>query len=180
MTTLLACVDGGQTTMAADTYTTICGRPQPDSARKIRQYAPTNTAKVLLGTAGDGSIHNILDGSGFELPTLDHLTQGVGTDTDWQRWANQTAYRIHRTVSPATGAHLLACANRLWTLLGAQAIFHPAGRAALGTGADAALGALEAFVVSEGTDREWAVGAAVRIACRLDVDSNEPIQTETI
>lgn len=178
MTTVLAAVDGASVVMGADSCTNVYARPIPGSVTKIVRM-DAGDRDVLLGVAGDGGIPALL--STLRLPDAPEDGEPTGL------WASQVAMLISRAAVEAglcedgrMDSHLvLGFAGQVWTLTHGQAIAHPDGRAAVGSGEGPAIGALDALLLT-GMDAPSAVRLGVEIACRRDRYSMQPIQLEVL
>lgn len=177
MTTLAAIAKDGQVWMAADSMTTVYDRPIPNAARKIRRL-PVGHAEALIGVCGDGGLADLLT-TRVTLPSL----EGMG---DLQIWAAHVAYVVTDRAIEAgltedgrvDGHFLLGHAGQLWTLIHAQAIPHPDGIAALGSGEALAIGAIDALEASN--DPVQTLGRALQIACHRDRYSAGPVYVELV
>lgn len=181
MTTVVAYAKGEHTIMAADTMTNVYDRPVP-SARKIMRIGTTDQAgQLLLGCAGSGAAPALIEAqcSVESLPDFEN-------SRDRNAWATAVAstvtglYLEHQLVDGGLldGTLLLASHGYLWTLTHHQAIAHPDGMAAIGSGEGPALGALHALIDSRVAPKK-AVEKACEIGIRLDRYSGGPIQLMT-
>lgn len=164
MTTVAAVSDGEHVWMAADSLVNVYDRPIIGGVRKIRRLPVSESSDALIGFCGDGGLADLLDAR-VTLPP-------APADGDLQQWAASVSYAVTDAAVEAglvedgriDGHLLLAYRGRLWTLLHAQAIPHPDGVAALGSGEGLAIGAIR----------------AVEIACLRDRYSGMPMQIEMI
>lgn len=178
MTTVVACCDGDNVVMAADTCTNVYERPIVGGAVKIA-YVDAGDETVIVGFAGAGGLAGVVPTLKFEDPPED--------GEDPQAWAHGVAMAVTQAALEANlvedgqmdGHLLLGWRGRLWTLVHAMAIPHPDGRAALGSGEGPAIGALDAFLQT-GMRPVEAVRLAAEIACRRDRYSMPPIQLEVL
>lgn len=177
MTTVAAVASGGSVYMAADTCTNVYDRPIA-SARKLRTLA-AGGERILLGLCGDGALADLAE---TELHLEDPPHDGA---------AHLFAVHVARRLTTLSvdfglvqdgrmdGSAVLGWRGRLWTLVHQQAIPHPDGIAAVGSGEGPAIGALDALLAN-GVDPAAAVLRAVEIGCARDRYSEPPIQVETL
>ena len=179
MTTVVALVTAGAAWMAADTTTNVYDRPVV-SAKKICRLETGDGSEVLIGFAGEGAGPAIARRhlSIEERPSLD-------APGDCDDWANAVASAITELYvdrgmvdgQRIDGTIVLAIPGHLWTITHHQAIRHPDGMAAIGSGEGPALGALHAL-----TSSSWEPGEAMRKACEigilLDRFSGGPVDLE--
>ncbi len=178
MTTVVAVAVGGAVFMAADSMTNVYERPVA-SARKIVRLA-AGDGEVLIGFAGDGGLPGALVAN---LKIDGQPAEGE----DPQAWAWSVASATTEIGVEAglvengrlDGNLLLGWRGRLWTLVHRQAIPHPDGRGALGSGEGPAIGALDAFMAM-GMEPAEAVTRAVQIGCNRDRYSGGPIRLEVL
>lgn len=181
MTTLVAAAIDGQIAMAADTLTNVYNRPIIGGATKIRRVKMHGCPNVLLGIAGCGGL--VAAASQITLPDEPDTTD----DAACQEWAMAVAVVLNRWAVEAgitqdgrmDGSVLLGWGGRLWTCSEVQAIPHPDGRAALGSGEGPAIGALDALLLL-GCPLEEAVRSAAEIGIDRCRYSARPIQVETL
>lgn len=167
--------------MAADSQVSICERPMPGAVKKVlRVPAAGDDGEVLLGIAGDGALAGLVR----QFVTIDAVPAEA---EDPQPFADQVALLIsslareHGVLDDdrLAGMLLLGWDGRLWTIVHAQAIPHLDGIGAVGSGADAALGAVHALL-ELGEQPLEAVVRAVQIAARLDLNTAEPIHIDML
>ncbi len=187
MTTIVAAARHGSVWMAADSLVSVCERPLPGAVRKILRLPVgepgPGQGEALLGVAGDGALCGL-----FRQLVRFGEVGATGTPVgDAQSWADRDAWmltgiaREHGVLDNdrMDGMLLLAHAGQLWTVVHSQALPHPDGLAAVGSGADAALGAVTAFLRT-GTSPWRSVAEAVDIAIRFDINSAGPVQSEEL
>lgn len=170
MTVVAAYARDGVVAMAADTAAGSEDR-QVLGVRKIRRIR-CGTEPALLSCEGFGGI------ACFLAREWDPGTPPLDDDLDgWQAWADNAASHagalLHNADLPLTAtsndgltchdASLLAVAGRLIYIYTHQAVVIPHGPAALGSGADLAIGFLHG---TDTSDPKAAVGGAVELACR--------------
>lgn len=180
MTTVAAIARDGVVHMAGDMLTNIYDRPMPGSARKILRGEAVGGAELLFGVSGDGALLGLIDAE-LDVP------RPPRAGADPQRWAHQIAIAVtriaveHSVVDEGrlSGCVLLGFAGRVWTLTHAQAIPHPDGVAAIGSGEGLAIGALDALL-GMGVEPRGALLRAVSIAAARDRYTGEPVQEETL
>lgn len=178
MTVIAAVARDGRVVMGADRQTN-CENHAVHGARKIRRIPVGDTGGyVLLAAAGNGAMPNLL---------AQHLkveqTPGPDDDTpavqDWADVIASAATEVLAGTEPAMltggnhdeprsmdGALLLALRGRLFYLFTHQTAYVPDGVAALGSGADVALGAMH-VALDRGDAPDAAVTSAVALACRF-------------
>lgn len=180
MTTVVGLARDGRVWMAADSQVSLCDRPMPGSVTKIlRLPVGGDGGEVLLAIAGDGALSALarrflkigcLPGPGADGVTdfVDQIAQDMSE-----------LAREHGVLEEGrmAGTLLLGWNGRVWTLVHSQAIPHPDGLAAVGSGGDAALGAMDALL-DLGVDPAEAVVRAVRIAIGRDINSAGPVAAE--
>jgi ATP-dependent protease HslVU (ClpYQ) peptidase subunit len=180
VTTVIGVARDGLVHMAGDTTTNVYDRPIPGGVRKILRLETADGFEVMVGISGDGALAGIAD-CDLEVPAA------PAPGADPQRWAHLLASRLTQAAMAAgcvedgrmSGSVLLGWDGRLWTLAHAQAIPMPDGIGAIGSGEGIAIGAVDALL-SMHVPPGVAVLQAVRIACRRDRYSAEPIQEETL
>lgn len=178
MTTVAAVARAGRVHMAADSRTNVYDRPV-DSVRKVLRMS-CGDFEFLLGVSGDGGLPGLL-GAHWQLE------DGPVSGEDMQPWAHKVAEAVTdlaRTWGMVDEGRLnsnliLGAGGRLWTLSHAQAICHPDGIAAIGSGEGPAIGAIDALL-ARGVDPAKAVSEAVAIAIVRDPHSAGPIHTESL
>lgn len=178
MTTIAALADGHTVWMAADTLTNVYERPVFGAARKIRRISLAGEAECLIAASGEG---------GFADMVTRHLKlDGIPGQDDADDWAASVAEAItdlgvergFTEQGRLAGSLLLGWGGRLWTVVHAQAIAIPAGIAALGSGEGIAMGAMGHARDTGCSDDAFTVRSAVRIACRYDKHTAEPIHVQ--
>ncbi len=169
----------GRVWMAADSLVSVCDRPMPGSVRKILRLPVGGGGEVLLAIAGDGAL------AGLARRFL-KIGPAPGSGEDQVAdFADQIAQDLSALATEHGVLHegrmdgmlLLGWGGRVWTLVHAQAIPHPDGLAAAGSGGDAALGAMDALL-GLGTEPAEAVVRAVQIAIGRDINSGGPVAVE--
>ncbi len=181
MTTLMGLAVDGMVFMAADSQVSLFERPMPGAVRKILRMPVGDGGEVLLGIAGDGALAGLARRF-LRIPSAPGPDEADVTD-----FAEQVAQgmselaRDHGIVEDGrmAGTLLLGWGGRIWTIVHSQAIPHRDGVAAAGSGGDAALGALDAFL-SMGVSPGDAVVRAVMIAVGRDINSAPPISVELL
>lgn len=185
MTTVCALARNGQIWMAADTRNNVYDRPIIAGAHKIqRRMVEAANGDLLLGLAGDGCIQQLT-----HKLKVDYLPDDADSN-DAQSWADAIATGITDIALEAAVTNdagrmdallLLGAVGRVWTLTHHQAIPHPDGIAAIGSGEELAIGALEAMLSLDlgAEPGEWLVKRAVSIACQYDIYSDEPVEAMT-
>ncbi|HEX6969132.1 MAG TPA: hypothetical protein VF174_10020 [Micromonosporaceae bacterium] len=179
MTTVAALAVDGAVYMAADTMTNVYDRPVA-SGRKILRM-PAGDGEVLIGISGDAGLPGAL------LANLKIDGQPAdGEDPESWAWAvasaiTDIAVEAGLVESGRLDGHLLlACRGRLWTIAHRQAIWHPDGRGAIGSGEGPAIGALDAFLLMDYMGPAEAVARAVKIASERDRYTGGTIQVEAL
>ena len=181
MTVIAAWADGTTVFMAADSCVEQNGTVW--SAQKTVRMTTGDGKPFLLGWTGDRAAFGLVK-HGL---TVD-LAPDPNDTEDCDQWALTIAHAITELCADATPAivdhtsmaaqFLLAHAGRLWLLATFEAMPID-GYMAIGTGRDAALGALHA-ATSWGLSPEDAVNIAVEAGCAVDVNCRGPIQTVTL
>lgn len=180
MTTIAALVLDGTVHMAADSCNNVYDRPIIGGAQKIIRH-PAGDGEVLLAVTGSGGIMRI-------IPQRLHVEAAPSGGEDPQSWADAVAFaltelcveaRMLNTDGVMDGTVLLGWNARLWSLTHMQAIPHPDGVGALGTGEGPAIGVIDALRARDGNGRDI-VTEAVRVACHRDRYSAEPVQYEAL
>lgn len=178
MSTVVACARDGHIWMAADTQTNIYNRPMY-SAQKIHRYR-IGGHETLIGVTGNGALSGLIS----SLTNPDVVPDFPADKLP------QFAYKVATAITKAAmdlgvvddgtldGALLLGCRGQLWTIFHAQAIHHPDGRAALGSGEGPAIGALDALLDLADWEPAAAVQRAVEIAMNRDRHTGGVVQTE--
>lgn len=181
MTTVIGLAREGVVFMAADSQVSLCERPMPTVKKILRLPVGDDGAEVLLALAGDGALISLarrfLKFESVPGPDEDELTD----------FADQLAIgmaelaREHGALDEGrmAGMLLMGFAGRLWTVLHSNVVPHPDGLAAVGSGGDAALGAMDAML-GFGVDPAEAVVRAVQIAIGRDVNSAGPVNLEIL
>ncbi len=178
MTVIAALVHGGQVWVASDsTGVDGSGRRWPNARKLTRVPVGRRGDYAVLGFCGHSGLSALTRGGQVELPVEPHDED----DDDADAWADGVARAVTGMVvdaSPAlveddghmAGQGLLALRGRIWGVTE-----HSAYRfdryAAIGSGGDLALGALE--ILAEQVESEWmtpadALRRAVAIACKWD------------
>jgi ATP-dependent protease HslVU (ClpYQ) peptidase subunit len=181
MTTLVAAAQDDLIVMAADTMTNVYDRPIIGGAKKIRRLKVGGSPNALVGFAGCGGLV-----AAATHITIDE-TPDPTDDVACQEWAMQVAVQLNRWAVETgitqdgrmDGSVLLGWHGRLWTCSEVQAIPHPDGRAALGSGEGPAIGALDAFLAC-GKPLGEAVLAAAQVGVSRCRYSEAPIQVELL
>jgi ATP-dependent protease HslVU (ClpYQ) peptidase subunit len=179
LTTVLSVARDGQVWMAADSLVSVCDRPMPGAVKKVLRL-PAGDGYFLLGIAGDGA----LAGLARRFMRV-NVVPGAGDDP--QEFADDVAQmltelaREHGILDEGRmdGTLLLGWGGQLWTVVHAQALPHPDGTGAVGSGADAALGAVDALL-GVGVQPVEAVVRAVQIAIGRDINSDAPVLVEVL
>lgn len=181
MTTIAAFVLDGTIHMAADSCNNVYDRPIISGAQKIIRH-PAGDGEVLLAVTGSGGIMRM-------IPQRLHIEAvPVEGDDDPQQWADAVAFALTELCVDAhllnsdgqmDGTVLLGWNGRLWSLTHMQAIPHPDGVGALGTGEGPAIGVIDALR-RRSADGHAIVTEAVRVACHRDRYSAGPIQYEAL
>lgn len=178
MTTVVGYARGQHTILAGDSATNVYDRPVI-SAVKVRRYRTTSgDGSYLLGFAGDGAGPAIVSRhhSVERLPNFadradrDGWAAAIGT-------AITEAYTDHLLLSDGRmdSNLLLAARGHLWTITHHQAIPHPDGLGAIGSGEGPALGALHALL-ARGEHPVDAVVQACKVGILLDRYSDAPVR----
>jgi ATP-dependent protease HslVU (ClpYQ) peptidase subunit len=177
LTTVVAVARGGEVHMAGDTLTNVYERPVVGAARKVLRIR-AGSSEVLVGVSGEGALGGLLPAH-LKIDDVPP-TPGVAFE-----WANAVAV----AVSEIAEAHhclddgrldatlLLGWNGLLWTVTHHQAVPHPDGVAAIGSGEGPGIGAVDAFLQVGYTPRD-AVQAAVRVAISRDKHSAAPTMYE--
>lgn len=188
MTTVCAVARNGTVVMAADSMTTVYDRPIY-GARKIIQLAVADArndfdnSTLLIGCSGDGAYAGLLRNGHYHVDAI------PDPDVDAQPWATAVAQGITElgiehglTDDGRLDAHLLlGWRGQLWTLVHQQAIYHPDGIAAIGSGEGPAIGAIDyALATGYADDLPGLLTAAVTIGIRRDRYSGGTIYAESI
>ncbi len=180
MTTVVGLGRGGRVWMAADSLVSVCDRPLPGSVRKIlRVPVGGDGGDALVGVAGDGALAGLVR-QFVRLDEVPELTdEGLTGFADGFAVTVSALARDHGVLDDGrmAGMVLLGYAGRVWTVVHAQAIAHPDGLEAVGSGADAALGAMDVLLEGE-HDPGAALMVAVQVAIGRDVNSGPPVQLE--
>lgn len=171
MTTVVAVARDGLVHMAADSATNVYDRPVLGVV-KIRTHEAKDSARMLLGYAGDGALPSVVAAHLI----IDAAPRIEDDDQKHQVWAEAVARAItelaieHNLTEGGrlTSNVILGFHGRVWTLTHMQAIQHHDGLAALGSGEEPALGAVLAGLALGETDMPKLVHLAVGIACALD------------
>jgi ATP-dependent protease HslVU (ClpYQ) peptidase subunit len=172
MTTIAAACDGDLVWMAADTATCVQGNTARGAAVKVYELKVSGQQKrALIGVTGSGALARF-------QPELPEITES-GLD-DWaSRCADQfTDWAFERQLTEdgqIDGKLLLGFQGRLWVLLKYQTVPIQETVAAIGSGADFALGALHQWSLETPRDAQRAVREAVEVACYYDPNCEEPI-----
>jgi ATP-dependent protease HslVU (ClpYQ) peptidase subunit len=181
VTTVVGLAVDGMVFMAADSQVSLCERPMPGAVRKILRLPIDSGGEVLLGIAGDGAL------AGLARRFLKIATAPGSDEADVVDFVERIAQgmsevaRDHGIVEEGrmAGLLLLGWGGRVWTLVHSQAIPHLDGVAAVGSGGDAALGAVDALR-GFGVDPWDAVVRAVTIAIGRDINSAGPVRVEVL
>lgn len=182
MTTVVGLARGGVVYMAADSQVSLCERPMPTVNKILRLPVGADGAQVLLGLAGDGALASLAR----RFLKFD-LAPGEGDEDELTDFADQVAItmaelaRDHGALDEGrmAGMLLMGFAGRLWTVLHSNVVPHPDGLAAVGSGGDAALGAMDAMEPFS-VDPAEAVVRAVQIAIGRDINSAAPVNVEIL
>lgn len=170
MTTVVAYARDGHTVMAADSMINIYDRPVAGFAKIDRRQTTSGDGCYLLGFAGEGAGPSILRAHST-VECLPDLTD----ETDRNAWANTVAQAVTDTYAEhlllddgRMGSNLiLAVRGHVWTITHQQAIPHPDGYAAIGSGEGPAIGALHALI-THGSHPVDAVVQACETGIRFD------------
>lgn len=190
MTTVLGVARDGHVWMAADSQVSICDRPMPGAVKKVLRLPAGEDGQdgeVLLGISGDGALAGLARQFLKVAATPVLGADGRFEDRDAQDFADQIAMtmtsiaREHGVVDDdhMDGMLLLGWGGRLWTMLHSQAIPHIDGVGAVGSGSDAALGAVHALLALPWEPLESVV-RAVQIAIGLDLSSAAPVHVDVL
>lgn len=172
MTVVAACTDGTTVWMAADTATNVQGRPVPNAARKIRTLFVSGgqTASPLFAVAGDGALARFdqqeIDAPGRDLDDWAGDVASLLTDWAMERGLSEDGH--------LDGTGLLGFDGRLWVLAHHSAIPVEAYQA-IGSGGDAAVGAMHAALACGVKPGPELVHIAVKAALDLDYYCAAPI-----
>lgn len=177
MTCIAALARDGRIAMAGDSRNNVHDRPIIGAAAKVR-HRMTSDGKdqMLFGVSGDGALMVL-------VRDRLHVDEAPKPDADPHPWADAVAIALTELALEASirdqdgrldGSALLGWNGRLWTLTHMQAIPHPNGVAAIGSGSDYAIGVMSALA---GQDLEPAeiVTRAVACACEHDPWCAQPI-----
>ncbi len=185
MTTVIGFARGGVVYMAADSQVSLCERPMPTVNKILRLPVGDGGAELLLAVAGDGALASLarrfLKFESVPGPDEDELTDFV----DQIAIGMGELAREHGALDEGrmAGMLLLGFAGRLWTVLHSNAVPHPDGLAAAGSGGDAALGAMDAMLAMGRVDQVGptdSVVKAVLIAIGRDINSGAPVTVEIL
>lgn len=192
MTTVVALAQDGNVHMAADTTTNVYDRPI-FGVRKICRVEILGI-RALIGVSGDGAFCHL-------LPVAINASESALLRDKTVRSAGDSDTHIAHTIAEAltelavarglvddgrmNGNFLLGFKGQLWTLVHQQAIAHPDGLAAIGSGEGPAMGCLWALATREGGGRlpmtpGLAVTYACRAAIRFDRYSGGVVQVESV
>lgn len=176
MTVVAAYAVDGAVHMAADSMNNVYDRPVPGGAVKIVR-CDVGSEPMLIGVCGDGCLASLA------LRRLD-VPPVNGDEDDWAfevATALTTLAVEHGVTNDGRidGTLLLGWRGRVWTLTHHQAIPHPDGIAAVGSGEGPAIGVLDALTEC-GVDPRSAVETAVAVAIRRDRYCGGPIQYERL
>lgn len=181
MTTVVAAARDGIVAMAADSLTNVYERPIVNGARKIRRIK-VGEGEALLGFCGSGG----LTAAVYDIKFDDE--PDPAKDADVAQWAATVAGALQDWAADAglteggriDGSILLGWRGRLWTISEIQAIPHPDGRAALGSGEGPAIGALDVLLDHLDADLPDAVIEAVKVGINRDRNSAAPFYLEVL
>lgn len=178
MTVVAALAYADRVVMAADRLTNYGGTGVYMSDNKIRRIATRSTGEhVLFAASGHGAMLAVI-GRHLKIESMPIDSEDEDDVQDWadaianaitELMADQTPPILHGNDGDETtinGALLLGWRGHLFYLFTHHAVRVHDGIAALGSGADVALGALHASTALEAEALE-AVDLAVRLACRL-------------
>lgn len=185
MTTVCAVARAGRVVMGADSMAVLNERALHGRTKVIELQVKDPSANpdhpsLLLGFAGNGALSDLV---------LAHFTVDAAPapDDDPQPWAATVAQGVTQIAienwlvdnGKLDGNLLLGWAGHVWTIHTNGAHRHPDGVAAIGSGAEFALGALYMIdtwprSVGEAESVEDAVKAAVTVASHLDIYSGGP------
>lgn len=184
MTTIAALVLDGVVHVAADSCNNVYDRPIIGGAQKII-VKRTDGENVLLAVCGNGGLMAIIrEKLDVENTPADYVDDSDKDDA--QTWANKVAFKLTDLAVEAgltsdgklDGTVLLGWNGQLWSLTHMQAIPHPDGIAALGSGEGPAIGAIDAL--QDRGDGKSVVIRAAEIAIERDRYSRGPVQYETV
>ncbi len=186
MTTVIGFARDGVVYMAADSQVSLCERPMPTVNKILRLPVGTRGAELLLAVAGDGALASLarrflkFEGE----PDLRDENDLVDF-TDQLAICMGELAREHGALDEGrmAGMLLLGFAGRLWTVLHSNVVPHPDGLAAVGSGGDAALGAMDAMLAMGRVEQVGpadCVVKAVLIAIGRDVNSSAPVHVEVL
>jgi ATP-dependent protease HslVU (ClpYQ) peptidase subunit len=170
VTTLVGYARGRHTLMATDTATNVYDRPIYSAEKVVRCTTDGKDGSYLLGFAGEGAGPSVARGRHGVACMPDFTDPG-----DRNGWADAIARALtelfieHQLVEGQRidGTMLLAAGGHLWTLTHHQAIAHPDGMAAIGSGEGPSLGALHALI-GAGRAPAKAIARACEIGILLD------------
>lgn len=180
MTTIVAIAREGQVHMAADTMANVYDRPVHSVPKILRMTLWDGDTEALLGFTGDGALVKLayrLDVSDSRPMSDDEVAQRIAE-------AVTTLATDHGLLTDGRmdAAVLFGYHGRLWTIDHQQAIPHPDGLAAVGSGEGPAIGAL--WVMSNASNQVVPDRGLVEIAChagiRFDRYSGGDVQVESI
>lgn len=181
MTTVAALATGGAVYMAADSMTNVYDRPVP-SVTKVRRLPIGGGGECLIAVCGDGGLADMVT----DLLSIDDAPASGADPQPWAAAVSRacTALAVEQGFTDGgrmDGTLLLGWNGRLWSMPHGQAIAHPDGVAALGSGEGPAIGAIDALMACD-CDREPAdvVVTAVRIAIERDKHSGGPVHLEVL
>lgn len=173
MTTILAYEGKNHLYIGADSGSTIQSRPVM-GIRKVQLFhIASSDDPFYLGMAGDGSAMNQLRAA---LGYTDALPV-MRVDDPFEQ-VSRIAYAVYNQTEPFNHRLQMVIAGfgHVWNVIEAQAI-KAAGLAAVGSGADVAIGAASALMLDGGNEGSTVVNTALSIACRYDVWTQGPINT---
>lgn len=170
MTTVAAYAKDGAVYMASDTVCNV-------GSRHVG-----GVGKILKFPVGDGAEHTLIAysgaaaGAGLLRSGLEKGIESPVDGSDLQGWADDLALTITGLYVDAgclddgkMDANLLiGFQGNVWTLNHATAVRHPDGIASIGSGADIALGALEALR----SHTQFTPTRCVAIACGIAIDND--------
>lgn len=178
MTTIVGYARGRHTLMAADAVTNVYDRPVYSAEKILSCTTVGKDGSYLLGFAGEGAGPSVIRRRHSVACMPDFTDQA-----DRNGWAASIASAVteifleHQLVDQQRidGTALLAAGGFLWTLTHHQAIAHPDGMAAIGSGEGPALGALHALIGAGRTPAK-AVLKACEVGILLDrYSGGEPV-----
>jgi ATP-dependent protease HslVU (ClpYQ) peptidase subunit len=176
MTVVAALAYADRVVMAADRLTNYGGTGVYMCDNKIRRIVSWNGEHILIAASGHGAMLAVI-GRNLKIESMPEDSD----QDDVQDWADAIANAITELMAQQTppilhsndgdettlnGALLLGWRGHLFYVFTHHAVRVHDGIAALGSGADVALGALHASTALEAEALE-AVDLAVRLACRL-------------